>query len=33
MPARNYAKWKQVPGELIPGEYVDSRIYSDPEIF
>ena len=33
MPARNYAKWKQVPGELKPGEYVDSRIYSDPEIF
>ena len=33
MPARNHVKWKQVPGQLKEGEYVDSRIYSDPEIF
>ena len=33
MPARNHTKWKQVPGQLKEGEYVDSRIYSDPEIF
>tara|TARA_B100001123_G_C15345902_1_gene1037172 strand:- start:7132 stop:8271 length:1140 start_codon:yes stop_codon:yes gene_type:complete len=33
MPARNLAKWNTVPGKLQDGEYVDSRIYSDEDIF
>ena len=33
MPARNLAKWNTVPGKLQDGEYVDSRIYSDQDIF
>ena len=33
MPARNYKKWNAVPGKLNKGEYVDSRIYSDRNIF
>ena len=33
MPARNHTKWNQVPGKLQSGEYVDSRIYSDENIF
>ena len=33
MPARNLAKWNTVPGKLQDGEYVDSRIYSDENIF
>ena len=33
MPARNLKQWKEVPGQLKPGEYVDSRIYSDKQIF
>ena len=33
MPARNQQQWKEVPGQLKPGEYVDSRIYSDKKIF
>ena len=33
MPARNYKKWNAVPGKLNKGEYVDSRIYSDKNIF
>ena len=33
MPARNHTRWKQIPGEIKAGEYVDSRIYSDEKIF
>ena len=33
MPARNLTKWNAVPGKLEDGEYVDSRIYSDEDIF
>mgnify|MGYP002700704359 FL=1 len=33
MPARNYKKWNAVPRKLNKGEYVDSRIYSDKNIF
>jgi methanesulfonate monooxygenase large subunit len=33
MPARNAKQWETVPGKLSSGEYVDSRIYSDREIF
>ena len=33
MPARNLTKWNTVPGKLQDGEYVDSRIYSDEDIF
>lgn len=33
MPARNHTKWNEIPGQIKSGEYVDSRIYSDPEIF
>ena len=33
MPARNLIKWNAVPGKLQDGEYVDSRIYSDEDIF
>ena len=33
MPARNLEKWNKVPGKLQDGEYVDSRIYSDENIF
>ena len=33
MPARNYQKWNAIPGKLNTGEYVDSRIYSDRDIF
>ena len=33
MPARNAKQWEKVPGKLSSGEYVDSRIYSDRDIF
>lgn len=33
MPARNHKRWKEVPGELRDGEYIDSRVYSDRGIF
>ena len=33
MPARNAKQWEKVPGKISSGEYVDSRIYSDQEIF
>ena len=33
MPARNHTRWKQIPGQIKSGEYVDSRIYSDEKIF
>ena len=33
MPARNHKRWTDVPGQLREGEYIDSRIYSDREIF
>ena len=33
MPARNHTRWKQIPGHIKAGEYVDSRIYSDEKIF
>ena len=33
MPARNHERWNEVPGRLRDGEYIDSRIYSDREIF
>ena len=33
MPAKNATKWSEVPGKLKSGEYVDSRIYSDRQIF
>ncbi len=33
MPARNAEQWAKVPGQIKPGEYVDSRMYSDREIF
>ena len=33
MAARNHVKWKQIPGQIRSGEYVDSRIYSDENIF
>ena len=33
MPARNHRQWSEVPGQLRPGQWVDSRIYSDPDIF
>ena len=33
MPARNHRQWNDVPGVLKPGEWVDSRIYSDPDIY
>ena len=33
MPARNHKQWIATPPALKDGEYVDSRIYSDPEIF
>ena len=33
MPARNHKQWSKVPDKIAPGEYVDSRIYSDKEIF
>ena len=32
MPARNHKQWMATP-PLKPSEWVDSRIYSDPEIF
>lgn len=32
MPARNHKQWVATP-PLKPGEWVDSRIYSDPDIF
>ncbi len=33
MPARNAQQWVNMPGKIKPGEYVDSRIYSDRDIF
>ena len=33
MPARNHRQWNEVPGQLKSGQWVDSRIYSDPKIF
>ncbi|MGI9335702.1 MAG: aromatic ring-hydroxylating oxygenase subunit alpha [Gammaproteobacteria bacterium] len=33
MPARNLKQWSEPPQGLNPGEWVDSRIYSDREIF
>ena len=33
MPARNHKNWSKVPSKILPGEYVDSRIYSDKQIF
>ena len=33
MPARNHTRWKEIPGQIKSGEYVDSRIYSDEKIF
>ena len=33
MPARNHTRWKEIPGQIKSGEYVDSRIYSDENIF
>ena len=33
MPAKNHAKWSEVPGQLKSGEYVNSKIYSDENIF
>ena len=33
MPARNAQQWGNVPGKIKSGEYVDSRIYSDRDIF
>ncbi len=33
MSARNHNEWTQVPKQLTCNEWVDSRIYSDPEIF
>ena len=33
MPARNHKNWSKVPAKILPGEYVDSRIYSDKQIF
>ena len=33
MPARNLARWNTIPGKIQDGEYVDSRIYSDENIF
>ena len=33
MPAKNATQWSNIPGKLKSGEYVDSRIYSDRDIF
>ena len=33
MPARNLERWNTIPGKIQDGEYVDSRIYSDENIF
>ena len=33
MPARNAKQWDKIPGKIESGEYVDSRIYSDRNIF
>ena len=33
MPARNHRQWNEIPGQLKFGQWVDSRIYSDPKIF
>ena len=33
MPSRNAAQWNTAPNSLRIDEFVDSRIYSDPEIF
>ena len=33
MPAKNATQWSSIPGKLKSGEYVDSRIYSDRDIF
>ena len=33
MPARNAKQWAAIPGQVKQDEYVDSRIYSDQQIF
>lgn len=33
MPSRNAVQWAQVPKAFRPGEWIDSRIYNDAEIF
>ena len=33
MPTRNAEQWNQPPSGLRQGEWIDTRIYSDREIF